>query len=111
MALCPPSIPTPSESPNPDHFQKEIAFLVSRVRPPSFVRRGATAAPSASSEPQENLLWVRHFERIGKLRQALLLAFRQAYNTTWLIERHGLVSLARFRQDQLSVAREDVLVM
>ena len=49
---------------------------------------------------KENLLWVRHFETIEELCQALL-AFRETYNTTWLIERHGFVSPAEFRQDQL----------
>jgi hypothetical protein len=43
---------------------------------------------------------VRHFETIEELRLALL-AFREAYNTTWLIERHGFVSPAAFRQRQL----------
>jgi hypothetical protein len=36
-------------------------------------------------------------------RQALL-AFRQTYNTTWLIERHGFVTPAAFRQSRLQPA-------
>ena len=44
---------------------------------------------------------MRHFETIEELRQALL-AFREVYNTTWLIERHGFISpAAPFRQKQL----------
>ena len=35
-----------------------------------------------------------------ELRQALL-EFRDVYNATWLIERHGFVSLAAFRQRHL----------
>jgi hypothetical protein len=31
---------------------------------------------------REDLLWVRHFETIEELRQALL-ASREVYNTTW----------------------------
>jgi putative transposase len=36
-------------------------------------------------------LWVQTFDTIEELRQALL-AFRQTYNTTWLIERHGFIT-------------------
>jgi hypothetical protein len=49
---------------------------------------------------KENLLWVRHFQTIEELRQALL-EFRETYNATWLIERHGFMSPADFRQRQL----------
>jgi hypothetical protein len=49
---------------------------------------------------KENLLWVRTFETIEDLRRALL-AFREIYNTTWLIERHGFISPAEYRQKQL----------
>ena len=49
---------------------------------------------------KENLLWVRTFETIEELRQALL-AFRETYNTTWLVERHGFLSPAQFRRRQL----------
>ena len=43
------------------------------------------------------------FETIEELRQALL-EFRQTYNTTWLIERHGFLTPAQFRQKQLQTA-------
>src|SRR3954462_15849339 len=46
---------------------------------------------------EENLLWVRTFKTIEELRQALL-AFRETYNTTWLVERHGFLTPAQFRQ-------------
>jgi putative transposase len=49
---------------------------------------------------EENLLCVRHFETIEELRQALL-AFRETYNETWLIERHGYLTPSQFRQRQL----------
>jgi putative transposase len=52
---------------------------------------------------KENLLWVRSFETIEQLRQALL-DFRDTYNTTWLIERHGFMSPAAFRQRQVEPA-------
>ena len=51
----------------------------------------------------EHLLWVRTFDTLEDLRQALL-AFREIYNTTWLIERHGFQSPAAARQKQLSPA-------
>jgi putative transposase len=46
---------------------------------------------------------VRTFDTIEDLRQALL-AFRDTYNTTWLIERHGFLTPAAFRQRQLQPA-------
>jgi putative transposase len=49
---------------------------------------------------KENLLWVRTFETIEELRHAML-QFRDTYNTSWLIERHGLISPAAFRQTLL----------
>jgi putative transposase len=54
---------------------------------------------------KENLLWVRTFETIEDLRQALL-AFRETYNTNWLIERHDLMTPTASRQMQLqSIAK------
>ena len=52
---------------------------------------------------KENLLWIRTFDTIEDLRQALL-AFKETYNTTWLIERHGFITPAAFRQRQLQPA-------
>ena len=84
-----------------DHFQKEIAFLGIESSP-AFVRapEGNGCAERFIRTLKENLLWVRHFETIEELRQALL-AFRETYNTTWLIERHGFISPAAFRKQQL----------
>jgi hypothetical protein len=72
-----------------------------------FLSRSVRSAPEGNAGAErfirtlkENPLWVRHFETIEELRLALL-AFREAYNTTWLIERHGFVSPAAFRQRQL----------
>ena len=52
-----------------------------------------------------HLLWVRHFQTIEELRQALL-EFRETYNATWLIERHGFMSPSDFRQRQLQPVAE-----
>jgi hypothetical protein len=43
---------------------------------------------------------VRHFETIEELRLALL-EFRQTYNTTWLIERHGFITPLAARNTKL----------
>jgi putative transposase len=88
-----------------EHFQKEIAFL-SIDSSPAFVRapEGNGCAERFIRTLKENLLWVRYFETIEELRQALL-EFRDAYNTTWLIERHGFMTPADFRQQQLEPKR------
>jgi len=86
------------------HFQKEIAFL-GLESSPAFVRapEGNGCAERFIRTLKENLLWVRSFETIEELRQALL-DFRQTYNTTWLIERHGFLTPAQFRHKQLQTA-------
>jgi putative transposase len=87
-----------------DHFQNEIAFLGIESSP-AFVRapEGNGCAERFIRTLKENPLWVRYFETIEELRQALL-AFRETYNTAWLIERHGFVSPAAFREKQLQLA-------
>jgi len=84
-----------------DHFQKEIAFLGIESSP-AFVRapEGNGCAERFIRTLKENLLWVRTFETIEELRQALL-AFRETYNSNWLIERHGFITPTAFRQTQL----------
>jgi len=84
-----------------DHFQKEIAFLGIESSP-AFVRapEGNGCAERFIRTLKENLLWVKHFETIEELRQALL-AFREVYNTTWLIERHGYLTPEQFRHKQI----------
>lgn len=86
------------------HFQKEIAFLGIESSP-AFVRapEGNGCAERFIRTLKENLLWVRTFQTIEELRQALL-AFRQTYNTTWLIEPHGFLTPDQFRQKQLQTA-------
>jgi transposase InsO family protein len=87
-----------------DDFQRELRFL-GMASSPSFVREpeGNGCAERFIRTLKENLLWVRSFETIEELRQALL-DFRQTYNTTWLIERHGFLTPAQFRQKQLQTA-------
>jgi putative transposase len=85
---------------------RRSASSASKVHPPSSaLPEGNGCAERFIRTLKENLLWVRHFETIEELRQALL-AFREVYNTTWLIERHGFISPAALRQKQLQpVAR------
>jgi predicted metal-binding membrane protein len=47
--------------------------------------------------------FIATFQTIEELRQALL-EFRQTYDTTWLIERHGFLTPAQFRHKQLQTA-------
>src|SRR5512133_2889291 len=88
------------------HFQNEIAFLGIESSP-AFVRapEGNGCAERFIRTLKENLLWVRHFQTIEELRQALL-EFRETYNATWLIELHGFMSPSDFRQRQLQPVAE-----
>ena len=87
-----------------DAFQQELAFLGIESSP-AFVRapEGNGCAERFIRTLKENLLWVRTFDTVEELRQALLV-FREIYNTTWLIERHGFQTPAAVRQNQLSPA-------
>jgi putative transposase len=84
-----------------DHFQNELAFLGIESSP-AFVRapEGNGCAERFIRTLKENLLWVRTFDTIEELRQALL-RFQKTYNTTWLIERHGFISPVEYRRQQL----------
>src|SRR5436305_3017804 len=87
-----------------DAFQKEIAFLGIESSP-AFVRapEGNGCAERFIRTLKENLLWVQTFDTVEQLRQALL-KFRETYNAAWLIERHGFITPADFRQQQLQPA-------
>ena len=85
-------------------FQDELRFL-GIASSPAFVRapEGNGCAERFIRTLKENLLWVRCFETIEELRQALL-AFRESYNSTWLIARHGFQTPAAIRHKQLPCA-------
>jgi len=85
-------------------FQKELRFL-GIDSSPAFVRapEGNGCAERFIRTLKENLLWVRTFDTVEELRRALL-AFRDTYNATWLIERHGFRPPSAVRQDRLSTA-------
>jgi hypothetical protein len=77
-----------------DHFQQELAFFGINSSP-ACVRspEGNGCAERFIRTLKENLLWAQTFKTVEELRQALL-AFRDTYNDTWLIERHGFLSIA-----------------
>src|SRR5438477_9207516 len=87
-----------------DAFQQELAFLGIESSP-AFVRapEGNGCAERFIRTLKENLLWVRTFDTVEELRQALLV-FRESYNTTWLIARHGFETPAAVGESQLSPA-------
>ena len=83
------------------HFQAEIRFL-GIASSPAFVREpeGNGCAERFIRVLKENLLWVRRFATVEELRLALQV-FRQTYDQTWIIERHGYRTPAQVRADQL----------
>ena len=85
-------------------FQREIAFLGIESSP-AFVRapEGNGCAERFIRTLKENLLWIRSFDTVEELRAALL-EFRDTYNATWLVERHGFRPPDAVRQDRLSTA-------
>lgn len=82
-----------------DHFQNEIRFL-GMTSSPAFVREpeGNGCAERFIRTVKENLLWVRTFQTIEELRQALL-EFKERYNYHWIIERLGYRTPAQARKD------------
>jgi len=72
---------------------------------------GITASPAFVREPEgngcaerfirtlkENLLWLRTFQTVEELRQALL-EFKDIYNHQWIMERLGYRTPAQARKD------------
>jgi transposase InsO family protein len=85
-------------------LRREIAFL-GAASSPAFVRapEGDGCAERFVRTLKESLLWVRTFDTVEDLRVALL-EFRETYNSTWVVERHGFGRPSVVRQDQLSTA-------
>jgi putative transposase len=83
-------------------FQAEIAFL-GIASSPAFVREpeGNGCAERFIRTLKENLLWVRRFDTVEELRQALL-QFRRCDNQSWIVERHGYQTPAAVRAAQLA---------
>ena len=85
-----------------DDFQRELAFL-GIASSPAFVREpeGNGCVERFIRTLKENLLWVRRFATIDELRQALH-RFKDIYNHTWIVERHGYQTPAAIRAAQLA---------
>jgi putative transposase len=80
-----------------DYFQAELRFL-GIASSPAFVREpeGNGVAERFIRTLKEQLLWVRTFDTVEALRQALL-EFKARYNRAWLCERHGHQTPAQVR--------------
>jgi putative transposase len=85
-------------------FQEELVFLGIESSP-AFVRapEGNGGAERFIRTLKENLLWLRAFDTVEDLRQALL-DFKDRYNRTWIVERQGYRTPAQVRHDQLHPA-------
>ena len=85
-----------------DDFQRELAFL-GIASSPAFVREpeGNGCVERFIRTLKENLLWLRRFDTIEELRLALH-AFKDSYNQTWIVERHGYQTPAAVRAAQLA---------
>jgi transposase InsO family protein len=85
-----------------DVFQTELRLL-GVTSSPAFVRmpEGNGVAERFIRTLKEQLLWVRVFQTVEDLRQALH-AWMRTYNEEWLIERHGHRAPAAVRRQWLA---------
>ena len=85
-----------------DDYQRELAFL-GIASSPAFVREpeGNGCVERFIRTLKENLLWLSRFDTIEELRLALH-RFKETYNQTWIIERHGYQTPAAIRAAQLA---------
>ncbi|BCX82004.1 transposase [Methylomarinovum caldicuralii] len=85
-------------------FQQELRFLGIESSP-SFIRapEGNGVAERFIRTLKEQLLWVRTFDTVEELRQALL-AFKEQFNRHWLLQRHGYATPAQVRAAYQPVA-------
>jgi transposase InsO family protein len=83
-------------------FQAELRFLGIQSSP-AFVREpeGNGCAERFIRTLKENLLWVSRFASIEELRLALQ-TFKEIYNQTWIIARHGHKTPAQVRAGQIA---------
>jgi putative transposase len=83
-------------------FQDEVAFL-GMESAPAFVRdpQGKGCAERFIRTLKENGLWIDTSDTVEDLRVALV-EFKDPYNETWLIGRHGYKTPSQVRQEQLA---------
>lgn len=82
-----------------DDYQTEITWLGIESSP-AFVREPECngVAERFVRTLKEQLLWVRRFDTVEELRVALL-EFKEKYNRSWRVEKHGHRSPAQVRAD------------
>jgi transposase InsO family protein len=89
-----------------DQFQKELKFAgVSSS--PAYVREPETngCAERFVKTLKEQLLWVRRFDTVKSLNQALQ-GFLRAYNNSWIVQRHGYLTPSQARKQALEREEE-----
>ena len=81
-----------------DHFQAELKFLGIESSP-SFVRapEGNGCSERFIRTLKEQLLWLRLFNTAEELRLALL-EWKELYNESWLVQRHGHLTPSQARR-------------
>ena len=86
-----------------DDFQAEIAFL-GMESSPAFVRQpeGNGCVERFIRTLKEQLLWVRTFQTVEELRQALA-EFRERYNQRWIVQRHDYLTPVQAREKLLAL--------
>lgn len=87
-------------------FQQEIKFL-GISSSPAFVRQpeGNGCAEWFIRVLKENLLWVRSFETVEELRQALL-EFKEYYNNHWIMSKYGYKTPAQIHREKNPASKE-----
>jgi transposase InsO family protein len=87
-------------------FQRELDFL-GITSSPAYVREpeGNGCAERFIRTLKEQLLWLRPFADVSELQEALDV-FRNRYNHSWRLEKHGYLSPAQRRIDVLTSARQ-----
>ncbi len=85
-----------------DDYQAEIRFL-GMESSPAFVRQpeGNGCVERFIRTLKEQLLWVRTFQTMEELRQALA-EFRERYNQRWIVQRLGYLTPQQARQQLLA---------
>ena len=86
-----------------DDYQAEIAFL-GLESSPSYVRQPECngCVERFIRTLKEQLLWVRTFQNVEELRQALA-EFRERYNQRWIVQRLGYLTPAQASQQLLAL--------
>ena len=84
------------------HYQSEIDHLgISRSPAYHYEPETNGCAERFIQTLKEQVLWIRRFETLAELREAVR-GFARLYNAEWLLERHGYLTPAEAREAQLA---------